>query len=76
MMFAAGWLLVFTIFSGVTIMELGARPIEHFSIAPLQTCSAICSPRVLVRGILAQRNSACKPVRNVTFEVRFTPRAR
>jgi hypothetical protein len=44
MMLAAGWLLVFTSFSGVTTSELGAMPMEHFSIAPLQTWSAICFP--------------------------------
>lgn len=37
MMFAAGCMLVLTIFSGVTTNVLGARPMEHLSIAPLQT---------------------------------------
>src|SRR5688500_139183 len=41
MMFAAGCMLVFTILSGKRTSELGATPIEHFSNAPLQTCSAI-----------------------------------
>src|SRR3954464_488652 len=41
MMFAAGWLLDCTMCSGVTIKVLGAMPIEHFNIAPLQTCSGI-----------------------------------
>src|SRR5262245_17171695 len=41
MMFAAGWLLVITLCSGVTTKVLGAKPMEHFNIAPLQTWSAI-----------------------------------
>jgi len=48
-MVAAGWLLVSTMFSGVTTIVLGAIPIEHFNIAPLQTwgtailCSSSCA---------------------------------
>src|SRR5882762_2246431 len=48
MMVAAGWLLVSTMFSGVTTIVPGAIPIEHFNIAPLQTwgtatlCSSSC----------------------------------
>jgi hypothetical protein len=37
MIVAAGWLLVRTMFSGVTTIVLGAIPIEHCNIAPLQT---------------------------------------
>src|SRR5690242_11257087 len=52
MMFAAGWKLVFTIFSGVTTKTLGVMPIVHPSNAPLQTCSGISrSPHVEVSKV-------------------------
>ena len=38
MMVAAGWLLVMTRCAGITIMEEGAMPKLHCSVAPLQTC--------------------------------------
>ena len=41
MMFAAGWLLVSILFSGVTTRVLGAMPMVHCRVAPLQTCFAI-----------------------------------
>jgi hypothetical protein len=39
-MLAAG-VVVITLFTGNTIRELGAKPKEHCSIAPMQTCIAI-----------------------------------
>ena len=44
MMFAAGWLLVNTIFSGVTTKVLGATPKVHCNKAPLHTCIAMIYP--------------------------------
>src|SRR4029079_10054362 len=61
MMFAAGWKLVFTIFSGVTTNTLGAMPIVHPSDAPLQTCSGISRSPHLTDG-----SSLCKGWRLMT----------
>src|SRR5262249_62256097 len=38
MMFASGWFPVFTRFTGKTTKLLGAMPMLHWRVAPLQTC--------------------------------------
>jgi hypothetical protein len=54
MMLASGISLVKTMFVGKTTSELGAIPMVHIIIAPMQTCIAIRdSPASWLRGILA-----------------------
>jgi hypothetical protein len=63
MMVAAGWLLVSTAFSGVTTIVLGAIPIEHCNIAPLQTWgTAILYPSSCVQHTPSVPDGNCARV--------------
>src|SRR3984957_13096452 len=61
MMFASGTSSVMTRLVGNTTSELGAIPMVHIMVAPMQTCIAICEPPAgWLKGILA------KPEMNAT----------
>src|SRR5215467_14030032 len=59
MMVAAGWLLVITRSTGITVNWLGASPKLHMSTAPLQTCSGMGPPPLRVRVTGREKCCVC-----------------
>ena len=51
MMFASGWFPVLTRFTGSTTRLLGAIPMAHCSVAPLQTCCGMWIHQVEIRNV-------------------------